>query len=58
MVFRAPLKSCFSDTDDAGIVSDSRFLYFFHVTREAPVCAGTGMDSPGVTVSRQGVASP
>ncbi len=34
MVFRAPIKVCFSDIDYAGIVYYPRFLHYFHLAIE------------------------
>ena len=34
MVFRAPIKVCFSDIDNAGIVYYPRFLHYFHLAME------------------------
>ena len=34
MSFRAPIKVCFSDIDNAGIVYYPRFLHYFHLAME------------------------
>ena len=34
MAFRAPIKVCFSDIDNAGIVYYPRFLHYFHLAME------------------------
>lgn len=34
MLFRAPIKVCFSDIDNAGIVYYPRFMHYFHLAME------------------------
>jgi 4-hydroxybenzoyl-CoA thioesterase len=34
MAFRAPIKVCFSDIDNAGIVYYPRFIHYFHLAME------------------------
>ena len=34
MVFRAPIKVCFADIDNAGIVYYPRFMHYFHLAME------------------------
>ena len=34
MAFRAPIKVCFSDIDNAGIVYYPRFVHYFHLAIE------------------------
>ena len=34
MLFRAPIKVCFSDIDNAGIVYYPRFMHYFHLSME------------------------
>jgi 4-hydroxybenzoyl-CoA thioesterase len=34
MLFRAPIKVCFADIDNAGIVYYPRFMHYFHLAKE------------------------
>ena len=44
MSFRAPIKVCFSDIDNAGIVYYPRFMHYFHLAMEEFFSSVMGMD--------------
>ena len=44
MAFRAPIKVCFSDIDNAGIVYYPRFLHYFHLAMEEFFSTVLGID--------------
>ncbi len=44
MAFRAPIKVCFSDIDNAGIVYYPRFLHYFHLAMEEFFRCELGID--------------
>lgn len=44
MAFRAPIKVCFSDIDNAGIVYYPRFMHYFHLAMEEFFTAELGID--------------
>ena len=43
MPFRAPIKVCFSDIDNAGIVYYPRFTHYFHLAMEEFFSSEMGM---------------
>ena len=57
MAFRAPIKVCFSDIDNAGIVYYPRFMHYFHLAMEEFFSAVFGMDYSEVLHERN-VACP
>ncbi len=44
MTFRMPIKVCFSDIDNAGIVYYPRFLHYFHLAMEEFFASELGID--------------
>lgn len=44
MAFRAPIKVCFSDIDNAGIVYYPRFMHYFHLAMEEFFSSELGID--------------
>lgn len=44
MAFRAPIKVCFSDIDNAGIVYYPRFMHYFHLAIEEFFSCVLGID--------------
>ena len=44
MVFRTPIKVCFGDIDNAGIVYYPRFLHYFHLAMEEFFSRELGID--------------
>ena len=44
MSFRTPIKVCFSDIDNAGIVYYPRFLHYFHLAMEEFFASELGID--------------
>jgi 4-hydroxybenzoyl-CoA thioesterase len=44
MTFRTPIKVCFSDIDNAGIVYYPRFLHYFHLAMEEFFANELGID--------------
>jgi 4-hydroxybenzoyl-CoA thioesterase len=44
MAFRAPIKVCFSDIDNAGIVYYPRFMHYFHLAMEEFFASVVGID--------------
>lgn len=44
MAFRAPIKVCFADIDNAGIVYYPRFMHYFHLAMEEFFSAVMGID--------------
>lgn len=57
MCFRARMRVCFGDIDNAGIVYYPRFLHYFHVALEDFFSAELGMDYAAV-IDRYGLAFP
>ena len=52
MNFRAPIKVCFSDIDNAGIVYYPRFLHYFHLAMEGFFESVLGIDYADVLHER------
>jgi 4-hydroxybenzoyl-CoA thioesterase len=52
MAFRAPIKVCFSDIDNAGIVYYPRFLHYFHLAMEEFFTNQLGIDYADVLHNR------
>jgi len=52
MAFRTPIKVCFADIDNAGIVYYPRFLHYFHLAMEEFFAAEIGMDYSDVLHKR------
>jgi 4-hydroxybenzoyl-CoA thioesterase len=52
MAFRAPIKVCFSDIDNAGIVYYPRFMHYFHLAIEEFFAAVLGIDFADVIHQR------
>jgi 4-hydroxybenzoyl-CoA thioesterase len=48
MAFRAPIKVCFSDVDNAGIVYYPRFVHYFHLAMEEFFSSVLGIDFAAV----------
>ena len=44
MAFRTPIKVCFADIDNAGIVYYPRFLHYFHLAMEEFFAQTLGID--------------
>src|SRR5512139_1868345 len=44
MAFRTPIKVCFADIDNAGIVYYPRFMHYFHLAMEEFFAAEIGID--------------
>ena len=44
MAFRAPIKVCFADIDNAGIVYYPRFMHYFHLAMEEFFASVIGID--------------
>jgi len=44
MAFRTPIKVCFADIDNAGIVYYPRFLHYFHLAMEEFFAQALGID--------------
>jgi 4-hydroxybenzoyl-CoA thioesterase len=44
MIFRAPIKVCFADIDNAGIVYYPRFMHYFHLAMEEFFSSVMGID--------------
>ncbi len=44
MAFRTPIKVCFADIDNAGIVYYPRFLHYFHLAMEGFFAGALGID--------------
>ena len=57
MAFRATIKVCFSDIDNAGIVYYPRFIHYFHLTMEEFFRNVMGIDFSAVLHERN-VACP
>jgi 4-hydroxybenzoyl-CoA thioesterase len=57
MAFRAPIKVCFSDIDNAGIVYYPRFMHYFHLAMEEFFPSVLGIDYSAVLHERN-VAFP
>lgn len=57
MAFRAPLKVCFGDIDNAGIVYYPRFMHYFHLAVEEFFCSELGIDFADV-IHRRNVSLP
>jgi 4-hydroxybenzoyl-CoA thioesterase len=52
MIFRTPIKVCFSDIDNAGIVYYPRFMHYFHLAVEEFFGNGLGIDFADVLHKR------
>jgi len=52
MAFRAPIKVCFSDIDNAGIVYYPRFIHYFHLAMEEFFSNVLGIDYSAVLHER------
>ena len=52
MAFRTPIKVCFGDIDNAGIVYYPRFMHYFHLAMEEFFAAEIGMDYSDVLHKR------
>ena len=52
MPFRAPIKVCFSDIDNAGIVYYPRFVHYFHLAMEEFFAAEMGIEYADVLHKR------
>ena len=52
MPFRAPIKVCFSDIDNAGIVYYPRFMHYFHLAMEEFFAAEMGIEYADVLHKR------
>ncbi len=52
MAFRTPIKVCFSDIDNAGIVYYPRFLHYFHLAMEEFFASALGIDYSDVLHQR------
>lgn len=57
MTFRAPIKVCFADIDNAGIVYYPRFMHYFHLAMEEFFSSVMGIDYSAVLHERN-VACP
>jgi len=52
MSFRTPIKVCFADIDNAGIVYYPRFMHYFHLAMEEFFAAEIGIDYADVLHKR------
>lgn len=52
MAFRAPIKVCFSDIDNAGIVYYPRFMHYFHLAMEEFFASELGIEYAAVLHER------
>jgi len=52
MAFRTPIKVCFADIDNAGIVYYPRFLHYFHLAMEGFFAGALGIDYADVLHER------
>lgn len=52
MAFRAPIKVCFSDIDNAGIVYYPRFMHYFHLAMEEFFSSVMGIDYSAILHER------
>ncbi len=52
MTFRTPIKVCFADIDNAGIVYYPRFMHYFHLAMEEFFAAEIGIDYADVLHKR------
>ncbi len=52
MPFRAPIKVCFSDIDNAGIVYYPRFMHYFHLAMEEFFASEMGIEYADVLHKR------
>lgn len=52
MVFSAPIKVCFADIDNAGIVYYPRFMHYFHLAMEEFFSSVMGVDYSAVLHER------
>jgi 4-hydroxybenzoyl-CoA thioesterase len=52
MVFSAPIKVCFADIDNAGIVYYPRFMHYFHLAMEEFFSSVMGIDYSAVLHER------
>ena len=52
MAFRTPIKVCFADIDNAGIVYYPRFMHYFHLAMEEFFGAEVGIDYADVLHKR------
>ena len=52
MAFRTPIKVCFADIDNAGIVYYPRFLHYFHLAMEEFFAGALGIDYADVLHER------
>ena len=52
MAFRTPIKVCFADIDNAGIVYYPRFLHYFHLAMEGFFSGALGIDYADVLHER------
>jgi 4-hydroxybenzoyl-CoA thioesterase len=52
MAFRAPIKVCFSDIDNAGIVYYPRFMHYFHLAMEEFFAAELSIDYADILYRR------
>ena len=52
MAFRAPIKVCFADIDNAGIVYYPRFMHYFHLAMEEFFSSVMGIDYSAVLHER------
>ena len=52
MPFRAPIKVCFGDIDNAGIVYYPRFMHYFHLAMEEFFASEMGIDYADVLHKR------
>lgn len=57
MAFRAKMRVCFGDIDNAGIVYYPRFVHYFHVALEDFFSGELGIDYAAV-INRYGLAFP
>lgn len=57
MVFSAPIKVCFADIDNAGIVYYPRFMHYFHLAMEEFFSSIMGLDYSAV-LHEKNVACP
>ncbi|MBN1847665.1 MAG: acyl-CoA thioesterase [Deltaproteobacteria bacterium] len=53
MAFRAPIRVCFSDIDNAGIVYYPRFVHYFHLAMEGFFADELGIDYADVLHKRK-----
>ncbi len=53
MAFRTPIKVCFSDIDNAGIVYYPRFMHYFHLAVEEFFAGELGVDFADVLHTRR-----